>query len=126
MNQASHARSAYATAATPIRTERGTEYAVFAQITHRLTALDETDKIAFPKLAAAVLDNQRLWGVLADDLLRDSNALPVPLRAQLIGLAEFVRRHSLKVLSGRASILPLIDINTSIMRGLRGPAEAAA
>ena len=50
----------------------------------------------------------------------------MPLRAQLVSLAEFVRRHSLAVLGGRASIAPLIDINTAIMKGLRGNVEAAA
>ena len=50
----------------------------------------------------------------------------MPLRAQLISLAEFVRRHSLAVLGGRARIGALIDINTAIMKGLRGNLEAAA
>ncbi len=58
--------------------------------------------------------------------MQDDNKLPDALRAQLIGLAEFVRKHSLQVLAGKASIVPLIDINTSIMRGLRGNVEAVA
>ena len=127
MSPNAQARSGYAAAAAPIRTERGTEYAVFAQVTHRLKAVDETDKAAFPGLAHAVFDNQRLWGTLSrgpDAATR--NALPVALRAQLISLAEFVRRHSLAVLGGRASVAPLIDINTAIMKGLRGDVEAAA
>ena len=126
MTMNNQVRSAYAAASAPVRTERGSEYAVFAQMTHRLKAIDHDDKAAFPKLAAAVSDNQRLWSVLAEDLMDDGNALPKPLRAQLIGLSEFVRRHSLQVLSGKATIEPLIDINTSIMRGLRGETEAAA
>jgi flagellar biosynthesis activator protein FlaF len=51
--------------------------------------------------------------------------LPVALRAQLISISEFVRKHSLEVLAGRASVAALIDINTSIMKGLRGQAEVA-
>ena len=58
--------------------------------------------------------------------ISDANSLPVPLRAQLISLAEFVRRHSLAVLAGRARLGALIDINTAIMKGLRGNLEAAA
>jgi flagellar protein FlaF len=126
MNSNAQARDAYAAAAAPIRTERGTEYAVFAQLTHRLKSVDEADRAAFPQLAAAVCDNQRLWSVLAEDLMGDANALPVPLRAQLVSLSEFVRRHSLQVLAGRAPVAPLIDINTAIMKGLRGEVEAAA
>ena len=34
--------------------------------------------------------------------MSDGNLLPVPLRAQLVSLAEFVRKHSLAVLGGRA------------------------
>jgi flagellar protein FlaF len=56
----------------------------------------------------------------------DSNRLPAALRAQLLSLAEFVRRHSMQVLGGRGSVAALIDINTSIMRGLRGDVEEAA
>jgi flagellar protein FlaF len=126
MNMHAHARSGYAGAAAPIRTERATEYAVFARITHRLAALDEADRAAFPKLAAAVADNQRLWGALAEDLMSDGNALPVGLRAQLVGIAEFVRKHTLRVLAGKAAVAPLVDINTAIMRGLRGTPEAAS
>jgi flagellar protein FlaF len=126
MNLNSQARAAYASATAPIRTDRGSEYAIFAKITHRLNALDETDKREFPKLAAAVCDNQRLWGALREDLMHEGNALPIGLRAQLVGLAEFVRRHSLKVLAGDGAISPLIDINTAIMRGLRGRVEAGA
>jgi flagellar biosynthesis activator protein FlaF len=123
MNPNAQARAGYA--AAPTRTARGTEYAVFAQVTGRLRAVDETDKGAYGKLAQAVLDNQQLWGTLSEDLMLESNALPVTLRAQLISLAEFVRRHSLAVLGGRARLAPLIDINTAIMKGLRGEPEAA-
>jgi flagellar protein FlaF len=126
MNPTSFARSAYASAAAPIRTDRDAEYAVFARVTHALKSLDETDKRAFPVLASAVSDNQRLWSALSEDLMQDGNNLPAALRAQLIGLAEFVRKHSLQVLADKASIIPLIDINTSIMRGLRGNVEAVA
>ena len=126
MNSTAFVHSAYASAAAPIRTERDSEYAVFARVTHALKSLDESDKRAFTQLAEAVTDNQRLWSTLSEDLMHDGNKLPDALRAQLIGLAEFVRKHSLQVLAGKASIMPLIDINTSIMRGLRGNVEAVA
>lgn len=126
MNTHAQARNAYASSATPTRTNRDMEYALFAKITHRMSVVDESDKSDFPALASAVYDNQRLWMALAEDLMHEGNALPVQLRAQLIGLAEFVRKHSLRVLGGNGSVAPLIDINTSIMRGLRGEAEVAS
>ena len=102
MHPSSQSRSGYD--ATAVRTERGTEYALFAQITARLKAIDEADLASFPALASAVADNQHLWATLAEDLMGEANRLPVPLRAQLISLAEFVRRHSLAVLGGRATV----------------------
>ncbi len=120
------ARNGYARAAAPIRTDRSGEYGIFARVTAALTALDESDRSQFPAVAKAVTDNQRLWSALADDLLLDGNRLPVPLRAQILGIAEFVRRHTMEVLARRASIAALIDINTAIMKGLRGQVEAAA
>ena len=124
MHPSSQARSAYA--AAPVRTARSDEYAVFALVTQRLMAVDESDSAAFPRLAEAVVDNQRLWATLAEDLMHEGNRLPVQLRAQLVSVAEFVRRHSLAVLGGRAKLAALIDINTAIMKGLRGNLEAAA
>jgi flagellar biosynthesis activator protein FlaF len=120
------ARTGYAQAKTPIRTDRGTEYAVFAQATRRLSAVDEADKSQFPALAEAIVGNQQLWSALAEDLIDEANQLPLPLRGQLLSLSEFVRRHSMQVLAGRASVAPLVDINTAIMKGLRGEVEEAA
>ena len=54
------------------------------------------------------------------DVAEPTNLLPQPLRAQIFYLAEFTMHHSAKVLKGDASVAPLIDINTAVMRGLRG------
>lgn len=124
MSPKSQALSAYGTAA--VRTMRGSEYAIFAKVTHALRAVDEADATSYPRMARAVTDNQRLWGALAEDLLSEENQLPLQLRANLISLAEFVRKHSMAVLGGRGSLEVLIDINTAIMKGLRGEIEAAA
>ena len=121
MYPSSQARSAYSTA--PVRTARDAEYAIFATVTRALSIADEKN---YPELARAVTDNLRLWGALADDLMSEGNAFPDALRGSLISLAEFVRKHTMAVLGGRASVAPLIDINTMIMKGLRGDVEAAA
>lgn len=120
------ARSGYAAAAIPVRTNRGAEYTAFANATRQLKSVEDADKSRFVEVAHAVHDNSRLWGILAADLMNDDNALPLNLRAQLISLSQFVRKHSLAVLADKATVEPLIDINTSIMRGLRGEMEDAA
>jgi flagellar protein FlaF len=117
-----HARTAYAPAAAPIRTPRSTEYELFARITHRLR---KTEGGTFAALAAALHENRRLWTILAADVASDGNRLPGALRAQIFYLAEFTRQHSDKVLAGEAGTDPLIEINTAIMKGLRGRGEEA-
>ncbi len=119
MNAYSQVRTAYGQASAPTRTERGTEYAVFAKVTQQLKAVDETDKGQFARLADAVTTNHRLWNTLAADLMQDENGLPVQLRAQIISLAMFVGRQTHAILSGKGSTASLIEINTAIMKGLR-------
>ncbi len=51
-------------------------------------------------------------------------SLPAALRARLFYLYEFTARHSRAVLDGKASVEVLVDINTAVMRGLRGEGGA--
>ncbi|MBO6603382.1 MAG: flagellar biosynthesis regulator FlaF [Roseicyclus sp.] len=118
------ARSAYAQPASPVRTDRGTEYAVFEKVTARLVQAENSTRGVGQK-AAAIHDNRQLWTLLAGDVATEGNALPQALRAQIFYLCEFTLSHSRKVLKEGASLAPLIDINTAVMRGLRGEAEAA-
>ncbi|MGD9917179.1 MAG: flagellar biosynthesis regulator FlaF [Paenirhodobacter sp.] len=119
MNATILAKTAYANPGQPTRTARGTEYELFARITHRLKqACIDTDG-NFSVLARALYENRRLWTALAADVALPANELPEQLRARLFYLNEFTQAHSRKVLSGEASAEVLIDINTAIMRGLR-------
>ena len=116
----STARTAYAAPGAPTRTLRGTEYEVKARITQRLKAAAARTDTDFASLAAAVTENQRLWMTLALDVADEGNQLPRPLRAQLFWLYEFTEQHSRKVMAGEADASVLIDINLSVLRGLRG------
>lgn len=124
MNALNLAQRAYNTAQTPIRTTRGTEYAVFAQVTHHLKAAAEKGRPAFAQLAQAIHENRQLWALLAADVSDSDNGLPQQLRAQIFYLAEFTNQHSSKVLNGKDKADVLIEINTSIMRGLRAAGGA--
>lgn len=125
MTPNANARAAYGNPAAT-RTARDAEYSAFARVTRRLRDAHEAGRGNFPALCQAVLDNSKLWGMLEDDLIDDRNQLPPALRAQLVSLAEFVRRHGMAVVGRRATPEALIDINTAIMKGLRGEVEKAA
>lgn len=114
------ARAAYASPATPIRTLRDIEYEALARVTRRLKQAASRGDGGFPALAEALHDNRLLWTALAADVAGDGNGLPNELRARLFYLAEFAMAHGRKVLGGVADPQVLIDINTAVMRGLRG------
>lgn len=122
MNAHAQALAAYGAPTNAHKTPRGIEYDLFAQITARLRAAISGGKTAFPALAAALTDNRRLWTELALDLASDDNALPIALRAQLLGLAQFSLSHTDAVLRGedQAEAGVLVDVNLAIMRGLQG------
>lgn len=104
----------------PIRTERDIEYDAFARVTRSLQQALRGDG----SLAAAAAANVELWSALATDLADDGNALPVSLRGALLSLALFSVRHAQGVMTGERQADALIDVNLSIMKGLRGEAAA--
>lgn len=116
----SNARAAYGRRAAPVRTPRAQEYDLLARCTQKLAMAWMRRKEDFPALATALTENLQLWAALAADVAEKGNGLPAPLRAQLFYLYEFTAGHTRSVLENRASVEVLIDINTAVMRGLRG------
>lgn len=120
MNAHSQAQRAYSATAAPTRTARGVEYEAMARVTHRLRGAARNGGSGFGALAAALHDNRRLWCLFAADVAQSANLLPADLRARIFYLAEFTQQHSRKVLAGEGGVDPLLEINTAVMRGLRG------
>ena len=120
MQAMSLARKGYAARTAPTITARRLEFDALARVTHRLDqAASRTDAGHFAELAAALLDNRRLWTLFAIDVARPENQLTAELKAQIFYLSEFTTQHSSAVLQRTADVAPLIEINTAIMRGLR-------
>ncbi|SFB05511.1 flagellar protein FlaF [Poseidonocella pacifica] len=126
MNAHTLAKNAYGPTATPIKTARATEYEAFARTTSRMKAANAGPGRRVKAIAQTIHENRKLWALLSTDLADSGNMLPEALKAQLLSLAEFTRQHSSKVLRGEANLDTLIEINTAVMRGLRGKVEAAA
>ena len=123
MYESALAENAYAYSAQHTSTPRGIEYKLFARVTRDLEAMKREkkstpDRIA--KLAKALNDNERLWKALAVDVAMEGNGLPAELRSKIFYLFEFTRQHSRKVLQGEAAVDVLVDINTAVMRGVKG------
>lgn len=104
---------------------RSAEYAAFAKATGALIDAANDDRGDLKRLIEAIDLNKRLWDTLAADCASPQNKLPKELRAGIVSLAAFVRRHSSAVMREKESLDPLIDVNRMIMDGLSGKAPAA-
>lgn len=124
MNTAAMAHNLYARPAREVDSKRGIEYKAFSKITARLAALAHEDT-GFPEVAEALCENLMLWTTLGADVANEGNQFPAELRAQIFYLTEFTNHHTSKVMKGEATSEILVEINTSIMRGLRHSAPAA-
>lgn len=118
MNAIELAQKAYAPASFHLKTDRSVEAQAIGRVTARLRSAAKDRSNHFPKLAEAIHENRKLWSTFAADVIEQGNSLPDQLRAQIFYLAEFTDQHSAKVLKDEADVDVLIEINTSIMRGL--------
>ena len=118
------AHAAYSRPEAPQRNPRALEYDLLARATKSLSQASRQNGHGFASLIAALDENQRLWSTLAADVAEEGNGLPAKLRAQLFYLYEFTTQHSRAVRDRKASVDVLIDINTAVMRGLRGQGAA--
>ena len=120
MLETSLAQSGYANSVKSTGSGRALEYQIFARVTKALTDL-EPSALDYPaRMAEALHRNLKLWTVLAVDVADDNNELPAALRSNLFYLSEFTRHHTAKIHAGAADPKILIEINTMVMRGLRG------
>lgn len=106
-------------------TPRDLEYRLFGQVTRALMDAAQMDESQIGARMDALDWNRRMWTTLASCCQHPDNALPVPLRAQIISLSLWVGRHTSAVMRREEEIGPLIDINRIIMQGLSGQVEAA-
>ena len=109
---------AYKSVAQRAESPREAEYRLFGEVTRSLIAAATLDPSDVQGRMAALDWNRRLWSALASDCLRDDNAAPVDLRAQIVTLSRWVSRHSSAVMRREEEFEPLISVNRSIMQGL--------
>ena len=120
MNATMKAQRAYSTAAAPTRTSKDIEYDAMARITHKIRSSAQKGSVGFNSLVEALHDNRKLWDIFAAEVSDASNPLPPDLKARLFYLAEFTRHHTTKVLANQDSVDALVEVNTSVLRGMRG------
>lgn len=116
--------NAYRNARSRVETPRATEHRLMSEITGEMM-----DARAAGLTGAALIQplhrNREMWSAFADDCGPVGNGLPDTLRAGIVSLALWVNRFTSDVVTGREKIDALIDVNRTIMEGLRGERLAA-
>jgi flagellar protein FlaF len=100
---------------------RTTEYRLFGQVTGALIDVQKAGHSGGP-LVEAVDWNKKLWRTLAADCMDERNQLPQDLRAMIVSLSLWIAKYSRSVTREGASLDPLIQVNRTIMQGLKGAA----
>ncbi len=116
---------AYRQAAERTEEPRSAEYRLFGQVTRALMAAAEADPTDIATRIDALDWNRRVWSALATSCSDPDNALPQPVRAQIISLSLWVSRHTSAVMRREEEIEPLVEINRILMQGLAGPGGEA-
>lgn len=101
---------------------RDVEFVLFERFTEALEEINAQEQAPIAAYSNAIVKNMDLWSRLTIDLAGEDNQLPLDTRQSLIGIAEFVRKESMKRLSSRGDLTDLIEVNRNIMPGLRAAA----
>jgi flagellar biosynthesis activator protein FlaF len=109
----------YAENAVPTRSDRSAEYKIIARVTQELRDRAINSKENYAAYAEALHRNQRLWTALVVDVADKDNPLPDELKSRIIYLAEFTSHHTRRILREKASVMPLLEINMAVLRGLK-------
>lgn len=105
----------------PARTEAWALLESARELSHAKTGPSE-------RFLAALRRNWRLWTIFQASLLDPQCTVPADIRGNLIGLANFIDKHSAELLAKPDPRLidVLININVQIGEGLLAGARAAA
>lgn len=96
---------------------RSMEHRLLGQVTGALIEAERNGK-----KGAALMDvlhwNRQVWATFGATCADAANRLPPNLRGSIISLSLWVDRHSSEIVSGRAELADLIEVNRLVMDGL--------
>lgn len=90
--------------------------------------MEEARSQSRDELLSALRRNWRLWTIFQVNLVDAQCPLPAPVRGNLIGLSNFIDRHTASLLASPdpAQVEVLVNINRQIAEGLLEGQRAAA
>ena len=117
--------NAYATAtktAQAVVSPRELEASLLIKAATKLQSVADDWSQREPELDEALTYNRRLWTLLVKAVIAEDNPLPVGIKTNILGLANFIFNHTFKVVADPQpqALTVLIGINRDIAAGLRG------
>ncbi len=120
-----HGFNAYASAARSnqaIDTPRELEASLLIKAATRLQIIADDWLGREGDLDEALTYNRKLWTLLVSAVIKEDNPLPVEIKRNILGLANFIFNHTFRVAAAPAAtkLTVLVNINRDVAAGLRG------
>lgn len=101
------------------------ERELLERVTARMKAAKPEDAGGLALLLEALRTNRNIWLTFAADLANPGNRCSAELKASIISIAGFVERSTAEASRNYGILQSLIEINESIIAGLKGPMSHA-
>lgn len=120
-----HGFNAYAAAAKTAQatvSPRELEASLLIKAAAKLQTIADDWAIRAVELEDALTYNRRLWMLLVSAVTNEENPLPVEIKRNILGLANFIFNHTIRISINPTPepLAALISINRDIAAGLRG------
>ncbi|MBN9441436.1 MAG: flagellar biosynthesis regulator FlaF [Bosea sp. (in: a-proteobacteria)] len=122
MQNGFNAYAAAAKTAQAVVSPRELEASLLIKAATKLQSVADDWSQREPELDEALTYNRRLWTLLVKAVIAEDNPLPVGIKTNILGLANFIFNHTFKVVADPQpqALTVLIGINRDIAAGLRG------
>ena len=122
MQNGFNAYAAAAKTAQAVASPRELEASLLIKAATRLQIVADDWEARKPELDEVLTYNRRLWMLLVSAVTAEDNPLPVGIKQNILGLANFIFNHTiqLSITPQAQGLSVLIGINRDIAAGLRG------
>ncbi|MFJ5369857.1 flagellar biosynthesis regulator FlaF [Bosea sp. CER48] len=122
MQNGFNAYAAAAKTAQSVVSPRELEASLLIKAATRLQAVADDWTIREREFDEVLTYNRRLWTLLVSAVIAEDNPLPVGIKQNILGLANFIFNHTFKLAADPQpqGLGILININRDIAAGLRG------
>ncbi len=122
MQNGFNAYAAAAKTAQSVVSPRELEASLLIKAATRLQAVADDWNLRERELDEALTYNRRLWTLLVSAVIAEDNPLPVGIKTNILGLANFIFNQTFKISADPQpqALGILVNINRDIAAGLRG------